>query len=121
MIVVFRCGDFATAGVKTRAMWASEMNADARQSFKRYWSLSVFVSGLTIETTAFALSTPQNDTTVSTVLSANTRTRSPRSTPRFTSAFASAFERASSSAYVRRCAPATSASLSGRRAAESVR
>ena len=40
------------------------------------------VSGLTIETTAFALSTPQNETTVSTVLSAKTTTRSPRATPR---------------------------------------
>ena len=36
------------------------------------------VSGLTIDTTALALSTAQNATTVSTVLSPKTMTRSPR-------------------------------------------
>jgi hypothetical protein len=68
------------------------ISAAGRQSSIRYWSLSALVSGFTIETVAFALSTAQNETTVSKVLSANTRTRSPRSMPFATSMFASAFD-----------------------------
>src|SRR6185436_15284914 len=70
MIQVLRCFDLATAGKKTREIWPSEMNAEARQSFSRYSNLSVLVSGLTTLTTALAFRTAQNETTHSTVLSA---------------------------------------------------
>jgi hypothetical protein len=72
------------------------------------------VSGLTIETTAFALSVAQKAMTASTSFSASTITRSPRRTPRCTSAF----ERASISRYVSRRSRETSAILSGRRRAD---
>ena len=71
-----------TAASNTSAMCESEIIALARQSFRRYRSLSDLVSGLTTLTTAFALSTAQNAMTDSIVLSPNTTTRSPRSTPR---------------------------------------
>ena len=71
------------------------MRTRARQSFKRYLSLSAFVSGLTTLTIALAFKTAQKLTTVSMVLSANTTTRSPRSTPRFFKNPASALERRS--------------------------